>query len=112
MTSSSTRSGPHRSPLRAGPRPGGCLLLVLATLPEILRAPWNRLRSGHRIIAGPAAERAENVEVLRALAAAGHFVPVIDGVHPFEAIRAARARVDQGRKHGSMVVQVAGPGRD
>lgn len=92
--------------------PGGRLLLVLATLPEILRAPWNRLRSGRRIIAGPAAERAEDVEALRALAAAGHFVPVIDSVYPFEAIRAAHARVDQGRKHGSVVVQVAGPGRD
>ncbi|MBL8703043.1 MAG: NAD(P)-dependent alcohol dehydrogenase [Alphaproteobacteria bacterium] len=95
--------------------PGGRLLLVLATLPEILRAPWNRLRSGRRVIAGPAAERPAYIETLRGLAQAGSFVPLVDSIHDFDAFRAAHARVDGGRKRGSVVLRVAGeaaaPGR-
>jgi NADPH:quinone reductase-like Zn-dependent oxidoreductase len=95
---------------RAAPvlAPGGRLLLVLATLPQILRAPWDGLRSGRRVIAGPAAERAADIEELRVLAEAGRFTPVIDSIHPFAEIRAAHDRVDGGRKRGSVVVRVAG----
>lgn len=94
---------------RAAPvlAPGGRLLLVLATLPQILRAPWDTLRGGRRVIAGPAAERPAYVEELCALAEAGRFTPVIDSVHPFAEIRAAHARVDGGRKRGSVVVRIA-----
>lgn len=86
---------------------GGRLLLVLADLPGVLRAPWNNLRGHQRVIAGPAAERAEYVHRLREIALAGRFTPVIDRVYPFDEIRAAHAYVDQGRKKGNVVVRVS-----
>ncbi|MBL0093362.1 MAG: zinc-binding dehydrogenase [Piscinibacter sp.] len=58
--------------------------------------PWRRccaalehLARGKRVIAGPAAERAEYVHRLRDLACARHFLPVIDRTYPFDEIRAA-----------------------
>lgn len=86
--------------------PAGRLLLVLAPLAELLKAPWHTWRGGHRVIAGPAAERAEYVHQLRALALAGQFVPVIDRSYPFEQMQAAHAYVDQGHKKGNVVVRV------
>lgn len=86
--------------------PRGRLLLVLATLAEMLRSPWNTLRSGKRVIAGPAAERAEYVHRLRDLACARHFLPVIDRTYPFDEIRAAHEHVDRGHKAGSVVVEI------
>lgn len=88
--------------------PGGRLVLVLASLGELLRAPWHAWRSGgRRVIAGPAAERPEYAQRLRELALAGHFVQVIDRVYAFDEMRAAHTYVDQGHKKGSVVVRVA-----
>lgn len=86
----------------------GRLLLVLADLPEVASAPWHNLRRGPRVVAGPAAERPEYAEQLRGLAIAGAFVPVIDRTYPFDAIRAAHARVAQGHKRGNIVVRISG----
>lgn len=86
--------------------PGGRLLLVLATLPEMLKAPWHSLTSGKRVVAGPAAERVEYIHRLRELALAGNFVPVIDRVYSIDQIREAHAYVDQGHKRGNVVVRV------
>lgn len=44
-----------------------------------------------------------------ALAAAGRYVPVIDRVYPFEAIRDAHARLDSGRERGSVVFRMSDP---
>jgi NADPH:quinone reductase-like Zn-dependent oxidoreductase len=89
--------------------PRGRLLLVLADLPAMLSAPWHTWVDGRRVVAGPVAERGEDVRRLGELAAAGRFVPVIDRVYPFEAIRDAHARVDSGRKRGSVVVRMGDP---
>lgn len=83
---------------------GGRLLLVLASLPELLKAPWKALGSGKRVIGGSAAERPEYVRVLCELAATGRFSPVIDRCYPFEQIAEAHRRVDRGHKRGSVVV--------
>jgi NADPH:quinone reductase-like Zn-dependent oxidoreductase len=56
------------------------------------------------VIAGVAGERAEDVQHLLDLARRGHLRPVLDGVLPFEQIAAAHARVDSGRKRGSLVL--------
>lgn len=84
----------------------GRLLLVLATLPEMLRAPWVNRTTRHRIIAGPAAERVEDLRTLVDLAVAGAFMPRIDARFAFADIARAHARVDTGRKQGSVVVEV------
>ncbi len=87
--------------------PKGRLLAVLGSLPELLQVPWVSLTSDKRVIAGPAAERPEDVRFLAELAAAGKFRPVIDRRYRFEQIAEAHRHVDTGRKRGSVVVTLA-----
>lgn len=87
----------------------GRLLLVLATLPELLRAPWVTLTTGHRVIAGPAAERIADLRTIVHMAETGRFTPLIDSCLPFSQIVQAHARVESGRKRGSVVVQFDTP---
>lgn len=84
--------------------PTGRLLLINAGLGQMLRAPWDSHRHGHRILVGPAAERADDLEMVASLASAGRFTPVIDRCYPFEEIVAAHRHVDTGHKRGSVVV--------
>jgi NADPH:quinone reductase-like Zn-dependent oxidoreductase len=83
---------------------GGRLLLVLAGLPQLLAIPWVALTGSRRIIAGPAAERPEDVRLLAELVAAGRFRPVIDRRYPFEELAEAHRYVDTGRKRGNVVI--------
>ncbi len=90
----------------------GRLLLVLATLPEMLRAPLVNVTSRHRIVAGPAAERVDDVRTLVEMAVDGRFTPLIDSRFTFDEIAAAHARVETGRKRGSVVVTFIEPRED
>lgn len=63
--------------------------------------------NGSRMIAGPAAERVDDIAELGRLAASGHFRPHIDRVFAFADMAAAHAYVDTGRKRGSVVIDVA-----
>ncbi|QJR38286.1 NAD(P)-dependent alcohol dehydrogenase [Gemmatimonas groenlandica] len=82
----------------------GRLLLVLATLPEMLRAPWVNATSRHRIVFGPAAECVDDLRTLVDMAADGRFTPLIDSRFTLTDIAAAHARVETMRKRGSVVV--------
>ena len=84
--------------------PGGRLLRVVCGLSGQLTALFEGRLSGHRVIAGVAMERAEDVRHLLDLAQRGALRAVIDGVLPFEQIAEAHARVDSGRKRGSLVL--------
>jgi NADPH:quinone reductase-like Zn-dependent oxidoreductase len=95
------------SRIKASLRAGGRLLLVLATLPAMLRAPIVFLASKRRVIAGPASERAEDLHTLAKLAAEGVFKPVIDRSYRFEEIAEAHRYVDTGRKRGNVVITVS-----
>jgi NADPH:quinone reductase-like Zn-dependent oxidoreductase len=82
----------------------GRLILIAAALTQVLAAgsrPGNR-----KVIAGPAKERVEHLLVLKELAEAGRFRPVIDRRYPLERIVEAHAHVDSGRKRGSVVITV------
>lgn len=82
----------------------GRLLMVLATLPEMLRAPWVNSTSPHRLVAGPAAERVDDLRTLADMAVDGRFTPLIDSSFTLDDIAAAHARVETKRKRGSVVV--------
>ena len=80
----------------------GRYLAVAADLPGMLVRPVGTKRS----LAGPAAERMEDVQELADLAAAGALQPWVDRIYPFEQLPAAHAQVSTGRKRGSVVVAV------
>jgi NADPH:quinone reductase-like Zn-dependent oxidoreductase len=82
----------------------GRLVLVAADLPAMLEGAWASLTTKQSVIAGPTAERAEDLRFLAELAQAGELVPVIDRRLPFEQIVDAHRLADSGRKRGSVIV--------
>lgn len=83
---------------------GGRLLGVLGGFGDLITAPLTGKSRGHRVIAGPALSRVEDLHRLAALAAEGAFTPVIDQAYPLERIVEAHRRVETGRKRGTVVV--------
>jgi NADPH:quinone reductase-like Zn-dependent oxidoreductase len=83
--------------------PGGRFLLVAGDLMQMLSA-LRKGPQGKRSIGGVAPERAADLETLAQFAAAGLVVPVIDSIVALDQIASAHARVDSGRKRGSVVV--------
>jgi len=84
--------------------PGGRLLAILADLAATVGAPLQRGPEGQGVIAGPSAEKVEDLEAIVHLAAQGAFRPVIDQRFPFDQIADAHRVVESGRKKGSVVV--------
>jgi NADPH:quinone reductase-like Zn-dependent oxidoreductase len=88
---------------------GGRLLLVLGGLPDLLQAPLVSLTSRKKVVAGPAAERADDLRFLAQLAEAGAFKPVIDRRYRLEQIVEAHRYIDTGRKRGNIVITLPAP---
>lgn len=83
---------------------GGRLLMVLGSLPDMLKSPWAALIGGRKVIAGQASERVEDLIFLAELAAAGEYKPVIDRRYPFDRLPEAHRYVDTGRKRGNVII--------
>lgn len=87
-------------------RRGGRLLAVLATGPEVLRAPCQSLVSGRKVIAGSPPWGSDALSLLARLAEAGEYRPVIDRRYAFDQMVEAHRYVDAGHKRGNVVVTV------
>lgn len=86
-------------------RPGGRYLAIAADLPAML-AGLRKGPQGQRQLSGPAPERRADVALLAALAAQGHYRPVIDRIYPLAQVAAAHARVETGHKRGNVVLMM------
>ena len=86
--------------------------MVRAELPEMLKIPWLTMRTGKKLIAGPAAGKAEDLHFLAGLAQKGEYRPVIDRVYPFDQIRGAYGRVETGHKKGNLVITLLSAGSE
>ena len=86
--------------------PGGALLLVIADLPAVLRAPVRSRRTGHVITASPGKPTAEDLAALVDLAEAGCYRAVRDRTFDLADIAEAHRYVDTGRKRGNVVVRI------
>jgi NADPH:quinone reductase-like Zn-dependent oxidoreductase len=91
---------------------GGALLLVIADLKGLLRAPGRSRRSGKLVTAGNLKLKytAEDLGFLVSLAESGRYQAVIDRCYGLSDIIRAHRFVDTGRKRGNVVVRVAGSG--
>lgn len=85
-------------------RPHGRFVAIAAGLPDMLAMIGAPGRGGRRVIAGPATEKPEYVRQLADLTVSGVLRPVVDGTYASDAIAAAHAYVDTGRKRGSVAV--------
>ncbi|WP_439567350.1 NAD(P)-dependent alcohol dehydrogenase [Sphingopyxis sp.] len=93
-------------------RPKGRFAAIAAGLPDMLATIGAPGREGRRVIAGPASEKPEHVQELADLTASGVLRPVVDGTYAFDAIAAAHAYVDTGRKRGSVAILLDPAARD
>ncbi len=84
--------------------PGGRLLLVVASLGQILGSTLRPSRAGRQVLTGVSVTRTEDLRFLGSLAESGALTPVIDRTYPLERIADAHAHVDTGRKRGSVVL--------
>ncbi len=81
---------------------GGRFLAINGGVGDMLARP----RHGRRCIAGPAAARVEDLTAISALCTEMRFRPLIDSILPFDNLPRGHARVDTGRKRGSVVVML------
>lgn len=87
--------------------PGGRLVLIAASLTQIVGAVFRRPRSkGRRVIVGVAAATDDMLGLLKELCEKDAFSPLIERTFPLERIREAHALVDSRRKRGSVVISL------
>jgi NADPH:quinone reductase-like Zn-dependent oxidoreductase len=84
--------------------PGGRLLLVVASLGQLIGALLWSSRAGRKVLSGVSGVRPADLLFLQALAESGAFKPVIDRTYEFARMADAYGYVDTGRKKGNVVL--------
>ena len=87
-------------------RDGGRVAIVAGGLADMVLAIFMGKPRGIKVVAGPAAERAEDLQVILDMTLANTFRHLIDTVYTFGEIRDAHMRVQTRRKRGSIVVTI------
>lgn len=88
-------------------RPGGRLVAVAGSFAQWLGLGRPSRASGKTLITGMAPARPDDLDYIAKLAADGILRPVIDRVYPMDCASVAHARVETGRKRGSVILSVA-----
>jgi NADPH:quinone reductase-like Zn-dependent oxidoreductase len=83
---------------------GGRLLMVVASLGQMIGSMLRPERRGRKVLAGVGAPSGDDLIFLGRLAESGAFKPVIDRTYELARIADAHAYVDTGRKKGSVVI--------
>jgi NADPH:quinone reductase-like Zn-dependent oxidoreductase len=90
--------------------PDGRLLLVVASLGQLIGALLWSSRAGRRVLSGVNSVRPADLQFLKTLAESGAFRPLIDRTYEFARIVDAHAYVDTGRKKGNVVLALRSNG--
>jgi NADPH:quinone reductase-like Zn-dependent oxidoreductase len=90
--------------------PEGKLGLVVAGIPQFVRALWTSLFGKQKVVAGVASGSRDNLLLLKELLEMGAIKPVIDRTYPLDDIVAAHRYVDTGHKKGNVVITIAHDG--
>lgn len=85
----------------------GRLLLVSASLPQILQAAFATIARGHKVVSGPAAWTREDLEHLKKCVESGAYRVPVERTYPLKQIAEAHAFVEAGGKRGNVVVSFA-----
>ncbi|MCO5297002.1 MAG: NAD(P)-dependent alcohol dehydrogenase [Fimbriimonadaceae bacterium] len=84
----------------------GVLLLVSATLPDMVQAALAAFTSRHKVVAGPAPWTHDDLRDLAQVVESGAYRVPIDRTYPIEQMAEAHAYVDTGRKTGNVVISM------
>lgn len=84
----------------------GRLLMVLASLPDMLLIPLIGMTSSKKVIAGTATSNFDDLNYIAALTEFGDFHAVIDRNYWLEDIADAHRYVDTGRKRGNVIISI------
>jgi NADPH:quinone reductase-like Zn-dependent oxidoreductase len=87
-------------------RERGRLLLLAASLPQMCEMVGAK-PGGRRVFGGPAKERLEDLVLLKTLAEAGRYRPVVGRTLPLDQIVEAHRLAQSGHKVGSVVIKMA-----
>jgi NADPH:quinone reductase-like Zn-dependent oxidoreductase len=86
--------------------PDGTFLLANPLRGQVVRGPWHRLRSNHKVKTQTASGTIEDLRYLRDLIEQGELQTVIDRSYPLEEIAEAHRYVETGAKLGNVVIIV------
>lgn len=84
----------------------GRLLLISATLPDLLKSALATIGSRRKVIAGPAKWTVDDLSYLSLVVESGHYRVPVDRTFPLGQIAEAHAYVDTGRKKGNVVISM------